>query len=160
MTGDAKMLFDERRAQGRGDVVDGEFVHGATHIAKWVSKPQANSSELRQILWQNTLLGMGISDKPFADIADRLPWHRESTGLTQDDYAAKIGFKRSTYSLWEAGSHRLSLDGALALRKRWGLSMDFMYEGIADALPMTLRAAWLDRPQVSASKKSIVKPDA
>ncbi len=67
-------------------------------------------------------------------------------GISQEDYAAKIGVKRSAYSLWEAGTHRLSLDGALALRKKWGLSLDFMYEGIDDALPMTLRTAWRERP--------------
>lgn len=86
------------------------------------------------------------NDRPFADIAARLKWHREIEGLTQDDYAAKIGMKRPRYSLWEAGTHRLSLDGALALRRRFGLSLDFMYEGIDDALPMTLRNAWRDKP--------------
>lgn len=101
---------------------------------------------------------MDKADKPFADIAERLVWHRTLQGLSQDEYAAKIDFKRSAYSLWEAGSHRLSLDGALALRKRWGLSLDFMYAGIDDALPMTLRNAWRDRPEVSASRKSIVNP--
>lgn len=102
---------------------------------------------------------MDRSQKPFADIAARLEWHRTLTGLSQADYAAKIGTKRSTYSLWEAGGHRLSLDGALALRNKWGLSLDFMYEGIDDALPMTLRNAWRERPEVSASRKSMVNPD-
>lgn len=86
--------------------------------------------------------------KPFADIAERLLWHRTMLGLTQEEYALKIGTKRSAYSLWEAGSHRLSLNGALVLRERFGLSLDFMYEGIDDALPMTLRNAWRDRPSV------------
>lgn len=89
---------------------------------------------------------MTTKSHPFTDIAERLSWHRALMGLSQADYAASIGFKRSAYSLWEAGSHRLSLDGALALRKRYGLSLDFMYEGIDDALPMTLRNAWRDRP--------------
>ena len=84
--------------------------------------------------------------RPFADKAVRLKWHRELEGLTQEDYATKIGMKRARYSLWEAGTHRLSLDGALALRRRFGLSLDFMYEGIDDALPMTLRSSWRDRP--------------
>lgn len=84
--------------------------------------------------------------RPFSDIAERIKWHRESLRLTQDQYAAKIGVKRSALSLWEAGTHRLSLDGALAIRSKYGLSLDFMYEGIDDALPMTLRNAWLDRP--------------
>lgn len=106
------------------------------------------------------MTGMENDAKPFADIAERLRWHRQLTGLSQDEYAAKIDVKRSRYSLWEAGGHRLSLDGALALRKRWGLSLDFMYEGIDDALPMTLRSAWRDRPEVNASKKSTVKPES
>lgn len=89
---------------------------------------------------------MDRSTRPFSDIAERLKWHREIEGLSQADYAATINTKRPAYSLWEAGTHRLSLDGALALRKRYGLSLDFMYEGIDDALPMTLRRAWLDRP--------------
>jgi transcriptional regulator with XRE-family HTH domain len=102
--------------------------------------------------------GMTDANKPFADIAERLQWHRNLLGLTQQEYAAKIGHKRAAYSLWEAGSHRLSLDGALALRRTWGLSIDFMYEGIDDALPMTLRNAWRERPRVNSSKKSTVKP--
>ena len=84
--------------------------------------------------------------RPFIDIAERIKWHRELMRLSQADYAASIGVKRSALSLWEAGAHRLSLDGALALRTKYGLSLDFMYEGIDDALPMTLRNAWRDKP--------------
>jgi DNA-binding XRE family transcriptional regulator len=84
--------------------------------------------------------------RPFADIADRLKWHRESVVMmTQDDYARSINAKRSALSLWEAGTHRLSLDGALALRQKYKLPLDFMYEGSDDALPMTLRNAWQSR---------------
>lgn len=89
---------------------------------------------------------MNEKARPFADIAERLKWHRALMGMTQKEYAATIDKKREAYSLWEAGTHRLSLDGALALRKKYGLSLDFMYEGIDDALPMTLRNAWRDRP--------------
>lgn len=89
-------------------------------------------------------------NRPFADIAARIRWHREIImNMTQDAYASSIGVKRPAFSLWEAGTHRLSLDGALALRTKYGLSLDFMYEGIDDALPMTLRNAWRDRPSVS-----------
>ncbi len=85
--------------------------------------------------------------RPFADIAERLKWHREMVvDMKQQEYADSIGVKRSALSLWEAGTHRLSLDGALALRNKYQLSLDFMYEGMADALPMTLRNAWLERP--------------
>ena len=84
--------------------------------------------------------------KPFSDIATRLKWHRDMLDLTQEEYAKTLGVKRSRYSKWEAGADRLSLDGALVLRRKYGLSLDFMYEGIDDALPMTLRNAWLDKP--------------
>lgn len=84
--------------------------------------------------------------KPFADIAARLIWHRELMGMTQEEYAARLGVKRSTLNNWEGGAYRLSLDGALALRRTFGLSLDFMFEGNDDALPMTLRNAWRERP--------------
>lgn len=84
--------------------------------------------------------------RPYVEIADRLRWHREEVmKLKQEAYASSIGTKRSAYSLWEAGTHRLSLDGALALHNRYGLSMDFMYLGVDGALPMTLRNSWINR---------------
>lgn len=88
---------------------------------------------------------MELDKKPFGDIAARLRWHRAIEGLTQKAYAQKIGQKRATLNNWESGDYRLSLDGALAIRRIYGLSLDFMYEGIEDALPMTLRAAWRDK---------------
>lgn len=89
---------------------------------------------------------MDLDKKTFGDIALRLRWHRDLEGLTQTEYSKKIGVKRATLNNWESGDYRLSLDGALALRQTYGLSLDFMYEGIDDALPMTLRQAWRDKP--------------
>ena len=123
----------------------GMFVHRQQN-AKSFSICQANKLPFRQIDWQDTLEGMKDTPRPFADIAERLKWHRSIIGVNQTDYAASINTKRAAFSLWEAGTHRLSLDGALALRSKYGLSLDFMYEGIDDALPMTLRNAWLDKP--------------
>lgn len=129
-----------------GDMVDCGLVHTA-HIAKLFSERQANNSELRQISWQARIVGMNEKPRPYSDIAERLKWHREEImGMGQVEYARSFGFKRGAYSLWEAGTHRLSLDGALALRNKYKLSLDFMYEGIDDALPMTLRIAWAERP--------------
>lgn len=111
-----------------------------------LSAVKTSESRLRQDICHAILQGMDLEKKPFGDIALRIRWHRELLGLTQKEYAEKIGQKRATINNWESGDYRLSLDGALALRKTYGLSLDFMYEGIADALPMTLRNAWLDRP--------------
>lgn len=125
--------------------MDGFFAHAANN-AKSFSIGQANITPLRQLSWQTTIWAMEDKPRPFIDIAERIKWHRELMRLSQADYAASIGVKRSALSLWEAGAHRLSLDGALALRTKYGLSLDFMYEGIDDALPMTLRNAWRDKP--------------
>lgn len=90
--------------------------------------------------------------RPYPDVAERLRWHREMLNLTQAEFAERIGKKRAAYGLWEAGTHRLSLDGALAIRETYGLSLDFMYVGNDDALPMSLRQAWRERPRESASR--------
>lgn len=108
-------------------------------------------NQLRQILWRGIMHAM-TNDKPFADIAARVRWHRALEGMNQAEYSAKAGIKRSQLSNWESGVQRVSIDGALALRKTYGLSLDFIYEGIDEALPMTLRAALRDSPEVKASK--------
>lgn len=105
-----------------------------------------------QIICRGIIGGMNLDEKPFGDIAARIRWHRELEGLTQKEYAEKIGQKRPALNNWESGDYRLSLDGALAMRRTYGLSLDFMYEGNDDALSMTLRAAWRERPLVKASK--------
>lgn len=89
---------------------------------------------------------------PFAEIAARIKWHRALEGLGQAEYSERAGVKRSQLSNWESGQQRVSVDGALALRRTYGLSLDFIYEGISDALPMTLRAAWIESPLVKNSK--------
>lgn len=113
-----------------------------------LSMVKTGERALRQIICPPTLGAMGIEGKPYADIAERLRWHRDLLGLTQAAYAQRLGVKRAALNNWEGGDYRLSLDGALALSKKFELSLDFMYEGNADALPMTLRNAWLERPRV------------
>jgi DNA-binding XRE family transcriptional regulator len=135
-----------------GDVDDDVLAHDERHNAKLLSVRQDNNPPLRQVICPDTFAAMSDVARPFPDISDRLSWHRELLGLTQEEYAAKLGMKRARYGLWEAGTHRLSLDGALAIRRTFGLSLDFMYEGIDDALPMTLRNAWRERPAVNASR--------
>lgn len=120
--------------------------HAAT-MPRNLAQCKPNEQGLPQILWRATIAAiMDMSDKPFGDIATRLRWHRAFEGLDQRDYASKAGLKRAQLSNWETGDYRLSLDGALALRRTYGLSLDFIYAGNAETLPMHLRAAWRDRP--------------
>ena len=101
--------------------------------------------------WRGILAAME-KKKPFADIAARIRWHRALLGLNQAEYAEKAGIKRSQLSNWESGMQRVSIDGAVCLRRTYGLSLDFIYEGIEDALPMTIRQELLGNPLVSASR--------
>ena len=95
---------------------------------------------------------MADREKPFEEIAKRIAWHRALEGMDQATYARRAELTRSQLSNWETGYSRISVDGALALRRTYGLSLDFIYSGIDDTLPMTLRQAWRDRPAVNASK--------
>lgn len=134
-------LTDQFGPQSIGNIMHSGFVHNLTD-AKLFSFNQANISTLRQISQQSTLSDMEEKPRPYLDIAERIKWHRALTGLNQAEYAESINAKRAALSLCEAGTHRLSLDNARAIRSKWGLSLDFIYEGEQEALPMTLRLEW------------------
>lgn len=79
------------------------------------------------------------------DIAARLRWLRLSYGMTQTDFARSIGAQPNQYNNWERGKSRLSLDGALAIRRVYSVSLDFLYLGRADTLPRNLFDLWVKR---------------
>jgi len=85
-------------------------------------------------------------EKPFADQAARILWHRNLLGYTQAEYAIRAGLKRPALNNYESGDFQIGLAVACALRKTYGLSLDFIYEGEVEALPMNLRKALLDNP--------------
>lgn len=111
-----------------------------------------NEPVLPKIVGMKYPLGMPTnSDKPYADIGARLKWHRDLLGLEQSDYAKTLkSIKRSAYSNWEVGSSRLSLNGALEICEAHGLSLDFLFMGSADTLPLALRNAWMSKDRVSS----------
>ena len=87
-------------------------------------------------------------DKPYADTAARIKWHRALLELTQSEYAERAGLKRAQLNNWESGDFQVGLAGARRLRRIYGLSLDFIYEGEVEALDMALRKALLDKPIV------------
>lgn len=56
------------------------FVHGRDY-AKDFSIVQANTSLLRQNSWHPIMEAMTDASHPFADIDERLRWHRSTTRL-------------------------------------------------------------------------------
>lgn len=85
-------------------------------------------------------------EKPYADQAARIVWHRNLLDKTQQEYAALAGLKRAALNNYESGDFQIGLAAARALRKTYGLSLDFIYEGEVETLPMNLRKALLDNP--------------
>lgn len=86
--------------------------------------------------------------KPFEDQAARILWHRSILGVTQTEYGAPAELKRAAINNYESGDFQIGLAAARKLRATYGLSLDFIYEGDANALDMTLRKALLDNPIV------------
>jgi len=143
--GESQLTYEPLFPELINDFGSGDLGHKHA-MTNYLSLFKTGESPLSKISCQSIMALMEMSDKPFGDIATRLRWYRDLEGLTQKEYAEKIGVKRATLNNWESGDYRLSLDGAIVLRKTYGLSLDFMYEGIDDALPMTLRQAWQSRP--------------
>ena len=79
--------------------------------------------------------------RPFQDIADRLRAAREvhDPNMDQKTFAEGAGLKHSQYKNWESGAYRIGLDGALALRAHYGLTLEYIYIGDVDSLPMSWR---------------------
>ena len=145
---DALKRIRRKRGQKADDMI---LLHDET-MPSFLTYVKPSEVVLRQVPGLTNNSGMTGDIKPFADIAERILWHRKLLGMEQKEYAERAGLKRTQFSNWETGATRLSLDGARALRRTYGLSLDFMYEGIDDALSMTLRTAWSDAVRVKSSK--------
>lgn len=80
-----------------------------------------------------------MSEASSADnVAIRLRWVRNHFGLSQTQFAASVDAKIKQYNHWEKGRQRLSLDGALRINAVYGISLDFLFLGRSDALPISM----------------------
>jgi transcriptional regulator with XRE-family HTH domain len=95
----------------------------------------------------------------FSEIAHRLRAVRSFYGLSSIEYAQQADVNPKSYSQWESGDHRISVDGAIRLRERYGISLDFIYLGSIDTLPAKIANAVSSSPLLKASNTSTVKPD-
>lgn len=101
----------------------------------------------------------GEDDSPEA-IGERLRAARVALGYgTKEEFAARAGLTQQTYGPWENGRREITREGAKALRKTYGLSLDFIYFGNMDALPHRIAIALGSSPSVRSTQKSSGKPD-
>jgi len=74
----------------------------------------------------------------FAEIANRLRAVRHHFGLGSKEFAEQAGVAYKSYSQWESGDFRCSIDGAIRLCERYGVSLDFIYFGKLHTLPSNI----------------------
>lgn len=48
---------------------------------------------------------------------------------TQQEFASEIGVEKNTYNPWETGKRALTFEGALLIRKRYKIPLDFLFFG-------------------------------
>lgn len=78
----------------------------------------------------------GMLDPP-ETIGRRLKAVRLAVGCrTQTDFARAIGVEKNTYNPWEKGTRPLTFEGALLIRKRYKIPLDYLFFGEAqDEIP-------------------------
>lgn len=57
----------------------------------------------------------------------------------QKDFAGEIGVEKNTYNPWETGKRPLTFEGALLIRKRFKIPLDYQFFGEIDGLSVRLR---------------------
>lgn len=68
----------------------------------------------------------GISKRA---IGNRLALTREALELRQGEFCKRAGIAQNTYSQFESGKKRPSVDNAIALCEVYGLTLDWIYRG-------------------------------
>jgi transcriptional regulator with XRE-family HTH domain len=74
-------------------------------------------------------------------VGRRLKALREATGLTQSALARTVGVSPSTISEWESGEKHLDVNVARRMAKKHGFSLDYLYCGYHEQLPLHLALA-------------------
>ena len=76
-----------------------------------------------------------------ASVGQRLGMVREALGLNSGDFATNAGLGASTYSQFESGRRRCSLDAAIALATAYSLTLDWIFLGEYSGLQSRLVSA-------------------
>ena len=71
-------------------------------------------------------------------IAGRLKATRLAVGLKAGEFCRRAGIPQNTYSQYENGKGRPSLDFALKICDTYGVTLDWIYLGNSGALPHAL----------------------
>lgn len=68
-------------------------------------------------------------------IAERLRLTREAFGMSNGQWAARLGIAQNAWSNYEGGARRISIDEAFKLARAMRLTLDWIYRGETYGLP-------------------------
>jgi transcriptional regulator with XRE-family HTH domain len=71
-------------------------------------------------------------------IGRRLLRTRQALKLSQAEFCRQIGVERNLYNPFEKGRRRITIDVAMKIRDRYGVTLDWIYAGDPHALPSGL----------------------
>lgn len=74
-------------------------------------------------------------------ISERLKLTREALGLNQASFARLTGIEPQAINNYETGLRGISVDQAIKICAATGVSLDWIYRGIAAGLPINLATA-------------------
>lgn len=71
-------------------------------------------------------------------VGHRLKTLRESLGLTRAEMADANGIDRTNYGRFEDGKRLVTTDVAYRLKRRYGITFDWLYDGEMGSLPLAV----------------------
>ncbi|PJG56462.1 hypothetical protein CVM73_02530 [Bradyrhizobium forestalis] len=77
-------------------------------------------------------------------IAARLKWTRQATGLNQAKWCRLAGIEPQAWNNYENGLRRISIYQAFKVCKVTGVTLDWIYHGIASGIPVQLAPSLLE----------------
>ncbi|WP_425537495.1 helix-turn-helix transcriptional regulator [Phaeobacter gallaeciensis] len=80
--------------------------------------------------------------------------------MKSKEFAEQADVSPKSYSQWESGDFRISIDGAIKIQSRYGISLDFIYTGRLDTLPIKMASAVASSPLLKNTKASTVNPES
>lgn len=77
-------------------------------------------------------------------IAARLKWTRQAKGLNQASWCRLAGIEPQAWNNYESGLRRISIDQALKVCRVSGVTLDWIYRGVASGMPVELATSLLE----------------
>lgn len=78
------------------------------------------------------------NDTNLVMIAARLKWTRQAKNLTQASWCRLAGIEPQAWNNYETGLRRISLDQAFKVCRITGVTLDWIYRGVAAGVPVEL----------------------